>query len=163
MKKFKIRPLNRSDFASVSLLISDMKENIKNQDFFVKISDEALEDYLVSGVFYGAFKHDELIGVAGLELDECPYMLRGEYKAIKWGELMHMVVRSDYRGRGVISQLCIPLIEKAKELGYGGVCASMHPANLSCVRAFAKLGDVLFIAFDNKNLNHPYIVYGVKI
>ena len=161
--KVRIRPLNRSDFAEVMLLIKDMQENIRSEDFFVKLSDAQIEDYLVSGVFYGAFKHGYLVGIAGLELDACPFDLRDDAKNVSWGELMHMIVKSDYRGRGIIQSLCVSLIEKAKDLGFNGVCASMHPANLSCIRAFAKLGDVKFLAFDNKNLNHPYIVYGVKI
>ena len=163
MKKRKIRVLSRADFASVCLLIKDMKENIKSDQFFVDLTPEAIEDYLVNGVFYGAFVADELIGIAGLELDECPYSVRDEHKSVKWGELMHMIVKNDYRGRSIAAEICVALIDKAKELGFGGVCASMHPANLSCIRAFSKLGDVNFIAFDNKNLNHPYVVYGVKI
>lgn len=163
MRRLKIRVLNRSDFFAVNLLIKDMRENIKNKDYAEILTDEKIEDYLVNGVFYGAFIKDELIGIAGLELDVCPFSLRDEYKNIKWGELMHMMVRSDCRGRGVAVNICIELISKAKELGFSGVCASIHPENMSCIRAFNKLGDIKFIAFDNKNLNHPNIVYGVKI
>lgn len=161
--KVKIRPLNRSDFAEVVLMIKDMQENIKSEDFFVKMKDAEIEDYLVNGVFYGAFKHGVLVGIAGLELDACPFDLRDDAKSVMWGELMHMIVKNDYRGRGIMQSLCTSLIEKAKELGFGGVCASIHPANLSCIRAFAKLGDIKFLAFDNKNLKHPYVVYGVRI
>ena len=86
-----------------------------------------------------------------------------EYKTTKWGELKLMAVKNDYRGRGVMFKIAEDLIKKAKELGFGGVCVSVHPSNLSCVRAFSKLGEVDFLAFDNKNLSHPYIVYGTKI
>lgn len=160
-----IKKLGMDDLGAVIALYKDMLENIDNQNFFKETGDNAWEDYLKNGVLWGYFEDSKLIAISGLELDELPYEISEEFahRSIKVGELMCFIVHSKFRGQGIINKINLKLIETAKSLGYEAVCAAIHPANMSCIKAFAKLGKPEFIAFDLKRPKYPYVVYGVKI
>lgn len=160
-----IRLLNRNDFLRVSVLFKNIRETLSKPGHFKTLSPEMLEDYLVNGIFYGAFKRGELVGVSGLELDKFPYETRDDFgiKQENIGEIMFMAVRQDNRGKGIITKINNELIKKAKALGAKAVGISVHPDNMPAIKAFCRLGKIEFVGFNDHSYDEPNVVYCVKI
>ena len=147
------------------MLLGLIRNGLKKEGFLRAITDEELEDALLSGTMYGAFKKGELIGVSALELDNFPYDVRSEFGVPKTmiGEIMCMAVREEYRGKGVANKINNCLIKNAKNLGAKAVGVSVHPENFAAIQSLKALGSLEFIGFDNRSYNEPNIVYAFKI
>ena len=116
-----IRKLTRNDFLRARVLLNNVLGGLENPNFLQDIKDENLENMLLSGTMFGAFKKGELVGISALELDECPYEIRykSESERLFIGEIMFMVVKIENRGKGIINKINNVLIEQAKNLGLG--------------------------------------------
>lgn len=160
-----IKRLTRDDFLRVSVLIKNVRETIENKYFFMEVKDVELEQMLVRGTVFGAFRRGELVGISALELDEFPHPVRDDFGVSKSqiGEIMLMAVREQNRGRGVVSCINNELIKCAKSLGAKAVGISVHPENFAAIKSFLGLGKVQFLGFESKSLNEQNIIYGVKI
>ena len=140
-----IRVLQQDDYSLVKKFILENHKAIEDPDFFIVDDiDTALPAMFTgTGVVYGAYVGDELIGVHGLDFSQENHTLISPHVApfVKDKPLAEMgwtMVKKAFQGQGVASSL-IALSEKEAPSGYDYI-VTVHPANVAALKAYLKNG-----------------------
>ena len=139
MQVVKIEPLKLEDYNKCSNIW-----NMKAQPLAEKWREEIAEGNRLAFVYT---INDEFIGEGALVLDtgDPDYTIQGRRVYVS-----RMVVKKEYRNRGIGSEILIFLIEKAKEMGYSEMTIGVDKDNENALHLYRKFGftEVLFDGAD---------------
>jgi ribosomal protein S18 acetylase RimI-like enzyme len=111
------------------LAINDI-ETIKHFYSFSYIGNWFDARMLETGMYYGYFENDELIGIAGI------HIYSPEYKVAAIG---NVTTHPAHRGKGIATQvtykLCCELVKKVEHIGL-----NVMPDNEAAIRSYKKIG-----------------------
>lgn len=158
----KIRELNESDAKDFSELIIDMYSNLENLEWFTPMpyDTENVTNIIKNNRFYiiGAFENNELIAVTSLDY-KCGKLI-GKIDFPKYVNVNKLVefgftmVKSSYRGNGIMKELVKELIEKTKNDGFDYAFGKVHINNLASYKSLLKLGFTKALDYSKKvNIN----------
>ena len=139
MKAFKIEPLRLEDYHRCSNIW-----NMKAQPFTEKWQKEIAEGNRLVFIYK---INDEFIGEGALVLEtgDSDYTIPNQRVYVS-----RMIVKKEYRNRGIGSEILTFLIEKAKEMGFSEMTIGVDKDNENALHLYRKFGftEVLFDGAD---------------
>ena len=140
-----LRQLTDADKIGLDLLIQDVEASLPDEKFWLPISKTSKSHFFDDEwtYFLGAFEDDQLVGAAALFFTENEW---GESKqtigieSTSIAEFGRAMVRSDFRGKGIMNIIANELMQVAKEKPVDYMLATVHPDNIPSRRAVKKMG-----------------------
>ncbi|MGN0318070.1 MAG: GNAT family N-acetyltransferase [Lachnospira sp.] len=151
------RVLEEKDRSQLEELVNLIETNLPNKEWWLPISNESRADFFNTEktCFIGTFDGEKLVAACGLFFDETEYAdvveaigkARGEEdfhmgnNAIKGAvaEIGRCMVRPEYRGKGLMYNINMKLVDVAKNKGKKYIVATAHPDNLPSNGSFIKM------------------------
>ena len=129
MSEIKIEKLDINEYSKCNT-IWDMKKCPFTDNFYeqIKSGDRIVYIYKINGEFIGE-------GALVVNLDDEDY-----YIADKRIYLSRMIVKKEYRRKGIGTEILRFLIEKAKELGYSEISIGVDKDNIAALNLYRKMG-----------------------
>ena len=140
-----LRNLTKSDEHALDLLIQDVEASLLDEKFWLPISETSKAHFFDNEwtYFLGAFAEEELVGAAALFFNENEW---GESKqtigieSTSIAEFGRAMVRSDFRGKGIMNMIANELVQVAKEKPVDCLLATVHPDNIPSQRTVKTMG-----------------------
>ena len=140
-----LRHLTEEDEHALGLLIQDVEASLPDEKFWLPMSETSKAHFFDDDwtYFLGAFEDDQLVGAAALfftenEWGESRQTIGIESTSI--AEFGRAMVRSDFRGKGIMNMIANELVQVAKEKPVDYMLATVHPDNIPSRRAVKKMG-----------------------
>ena len=138
---------------------------LQNKEWFIPFSKEEYDQVLTPehDFFYGIFDGDKLVAVSGLLLDksfskELCDVLGVDVETT--AEVGGSMVLLEYRGQNLMYNINVKVVEKAREMGFKRLVATVHPDNVASRTSAEKLGFVkkAVIQRQGKYLRNVYLM-----
>lgn len=145
IKSLKITELSEKNKEDLEELISVTEKNIKNELFWLPISEESRTHFFDKNwtYFLGLYSDDELIASGALFFNENEYgenILYLDKLEGRIAEIGRLMVLPKYRNRGYIKQILIELVKQAKKCGINYLIATAHPNNIASCKVLKSIG-----------------------
>ena len=140
-----LRQLTEADKNELDLLIQDVEASLPDEKFWLPISKTSKEHFFDNEWTYllGAFTNGEPVGAAALFFNENEW---GESRrtigiqSTSIAEFGRAMVRSDFRGRGIMNLIATELVKVAKEIPVDYLLATVHPNNVPSQKTVKMMG-----------------------
>ncbi len=134
-----IEPLNPADYHKCSNIWNMKSQPLADKWFDeIKSSNRLVFIYKINGEFIGE-------GALVLDTDDSDYTIPGKRIYVS-----RMIVKKEYRNRGIGSEILESLIAKAKSMGYSEMTIGVDKDNVNALHLYKKYGftEVLFDGAD---------------
>ena len=140
-----LRDLTEADTHALDLLIQDIEATLPDEKFWLPITETSKAHFFDDEWthFLGAFVHDELVGAAALFFNENEWGESREKLGIQStsiAEFGRAMIRSDFRGKGIMSMIAAELARIAKERPVDYLLATVHPNNIPSQKTVTRMG-----------------------
>ena len=140
-----LRHLTEADEHALDLLIQDVEASLLDEKFWLPISETSKAHFFDDEwtYFLGAFAEEELVGAAALFFNENEW---GESRqtvgveSTSIAEFGRAMVRSNFRGKGIMNIIANELMQVAKEKPVDYMLATVHPNNVPSQKTVKKMG-----------------------
>ena len=139
------RKVDISEKEQLKKLIYTVQEAIDRKEFFVPFRDEDIDTMFDEdkAVTYGAYDIGKLIGTAqfylGDEFVDDIKKVIGISETIA-GEFGGVLILPEYRGKGIMKQFSVIIIEEARLRNYDYIVSVAHPENIASNRSILFTG-----------------------
>ncbi len=142
---YDVAPLKEDHFNIVMSFLQDGIASLADKKFFLNYKDSELMGVLGNGHMLGAFDGDALIATVGVDLDrEYGKKLAeicGDNSGRQFYEFSGIMVKEEYRGKGIARALCGEAISWARrEIAGSTLCAVVQKGNIPSERNLLGLG-----------------------
>lgn len=140
-----LRQLTLQDERSLNHLIQDVESTLPDEKFWLPITKESREHFFDDEwtYFLGAFAEGELVGAAALFFNENEWGESREVLGLESSSIAEFgraMVRSDFRGKGVMNIISKELLLEAKEKQVEWLLATVHPNNTPSQKTVKAMG-----------------------
>ena len=140
-----LKHLSKAEEHSLNLLIQDVEATLPDEKFWLPITETSKAHFFDDEWthFLGAFVHDELVGAAALFFDENEWGASREKLGIQStsiAEFGRAMIRSDFRGKGIMNMIAAELVRVAKERPVDYLLATVHPNNIPSQKTVTRMG-----------------------
>ena len=140
-----LRQLTDADKIGLDLLIRDVEASLPDEKFWLPISKTSKAHFFDDEwtFFLGAFVQEELVGAAALFFNENEW---GESRqtigiqSTSIAEFGRAMVRSDFRGRGIMNLIASELVKVATGKPVDYLLATVHPNNIPSQKTVKMMG-----------------------
>ena len=140
-------------------LVNIIENNLENKEFWLPINEVSRQHFFDDEwtEFYGVFVGNDLIAAAALFYNEHEYnesLLAINRRISNVAEIGRAMVHPDYRGKNILLEINMKLIEVAQKKNIEYLIATIHPDNVASQKSFLKR-----LIYLNRCLYFLYLIY----